>query len=610
MSSVDAPDSAEVNLSIALTKLITALASPSALTVLDTPQETLRKNKKLQAQYWETVLVQTHLLLAARAYKFRRYLFSVDDVTKTATSVALCGLRSPEPFFARQAAAFLDFIAGVRSSSSSSNNNNRKERKALARKVSQTLCGDANVDVNVNTLFTLSFWDDLEAGAFFIRAFCEGLENVFAQRVLLSPNVCYFCETVKDMFLADWKKYADTALDPSLLESLKKKGGEDAGPLPVGTKESGLQDILDDPEGCGSLTLLGVAVRRLGCLLRLDPGKYLPIVHTAVRLSTELGKEFLTQKEALNSNTSSKKVNPKTKKISKSSKKTDDDNDDVINEANSDSDSDDDDDDDDESPLAPLIEPLTAIAGSSTAGRSLRTQALEALVWVVPTALDFAATAKLFAALLNESTFFFGEAWKAVNGRLARSPELGRVVLALVARTLGSVTNENRHGLAPVPLFKETWRIVSLSTPEAFADLVDHTIQLLGRPLRAENSANHHEIKRIVCEAVGDNVGAAVEKHSEDVRNLHECIFTVIFTLEGLCSYEPESLCSAALAGLGKIAVAYPPAGPHVRDFVLTLSKSADLAVIDEVTYLLHLLASVDVEEEDVKKELLELLWN
>ena len=63
-------------------------------------------------------------------------------------------------------------------------------------------------------------------------------------------------------------------------------------------------------------------------------------------------------------------------------------------------------------------------------------------------------------------------------------------------------------------------------------------------------------------------------------------------------------------SSLGKIALAYPRAGPHVKDFVLTLDGSDDLTVVDEVTHLLRFLTVVDVEDDEVKQELSSLLWN
>lgn len=536
---------------------------------------------------------------------------------------ALCGVKSGEMFFARQGAGFCDFLM---------ENASKKGRKALVSQAKKTICGDSD---KTSPIYELAMWNDMFAGASLIRAFGDSFGDEFVYKFLFAPNVCYFAEMMKNVFFKRWSKYVDVVVDPELLAASQKKTcGDDMGPIPVTREESGLKELVERVEGGEEeVTLLGAAVHRLKCLLALDYGKYMPVVHTAINLATELGKEFLSHR--------SEKVNEEEKSASKHEKKaskknsrknpddenssddvTDDAKDDVKDDVtskndddnnNSDNDENEDEDDDEELskyPLIPLLEPLTAIAEATNSPRSLRTQALKALVWVAPTPRDLAGTAGLFASILALSPFFFNEAWKAVNARLVLSPELGRVVLALISRTLNGVTKENTNGLAPLPLFQETWRIMSLLSEGTFGDLVDHTIQLLRRPIRAENAAHYHTIKRSLCESIGDNVGPAVEKNGA-MKGMNDSIFAIIFALEGLCSYDPEGLCSAALAGLGKVAVAYPHARPHVRDFVLTLNRSEDLAVVDEVTYLLRLLAMIDVEDdEDARQELLSLLWS
>lgn len=621
---INTTQAAEANLSLAVAKLGTVLAPPSALTIFDTPQDTLKKNKKAAAQHWEAALLQSHLLLVYRTYKYRRALFSDDNITGAPISVALCGLRSNEMFFARQALGLFDFIMEFGS---------KKGKKSVVSQVKKSFGIDEDDEEKERSKMkraveSLPLWGDLFAGSSFVRAFGNSFGDDLVYKFVFGANVCYFCEMTKKILLSKWKKYADTEVDRDLAEAQKKSGSEDMGPITVTKEESGLTSLFDMIESGGEekkVTLLGAVVHRLQYLLKLDCAKYMPIVHTAINLAAELGKEFLSHIPSNDDDDEEKTSKHENKKSSKKIKNNSDNNekedDDVIDDVISENEDDEEDDEEEEEeeeddeedlskyPLIPLLEPLTAIAESASMQRSLRTQALEALVWVAPTAQDFATTAPLFADLLTLSPFFFNEAWKAVNARLVRSPELGRVALALVSRTLNGVTKESQNGLVPLPLFRETWRIMSLLTERTFADLVGHTIQLLKRPIRAETAAHYHKIKRALCEAIGDSVGPAVEKNGE-MTCLNESIYTIIFTLEGLCTYEPEELCSAALAGLGKIAVAYPRAATHIRDFVLTLTRSGDLSVVDEVTYLLRLLATADNENDEVKEELLALLWN
>ena len=565
--------------------------------------------------------------MTARTYKFRKAVFSKEEMSGAAVMSALCGAKSGEMFFARQGAGFCDFLM---------ENASKKGKKALAAQAKKSICGDSD---KTAPIYELPLWNDMFAGSSFIRAFGDSFGDEFVYKFLFAPNVCFFAEMLKNVFFKNWSKYADATVSSELLEESQKKAcGDDLGPIPVTREESGLKELVDMVVEDGEeITLLAAAVHRLKCLLALDYAKYMPIVHTAINLATELGKEILSHRgEKVNEEEEEEKEKNPSKKNSEKEKNSDEEKssddvkddakDDVMSKNSSDSESEDDSDDSDDSdysdsdseeddeelskyPLIPLLEPLTAIAGAASLPRSLRTQALKALVWVAPTPRDLAGTAGLFASILSLSPFFFNEAWKAVNARLALSPELGRVVLALISRTLSGVTKDSTNGLVPLPLFQETWRIMSLLSEGTFADLVDHTIQLLRRPIRAENAAHYHEIKRSLCEAIGDNVGPAVEKNGE-MKGMNDSVFAIIFALEGLCSYEPEGLCSAALAGLGKVAVAYPHAGPHIRNFVLTLTRSEDLAVVDEVTYLLRLLAMIDVEEEEVKQELLSLLWS
>jgi hypothetical protein len=306
---------------------------------------------------------------------------------------------------------------------------------------------------------------------------------------------------------------------------------------------------------------------------------------------------------------------------------------------------------DERSPLAPLVDALSHIAGSPEEAIALRTIATIALCWIAREPEELYGLSPLFAALLSTHRFAFAEAWRSAEARVRQSPVLADALLVLCARLL--LASPPLATPLPMDSFHSAW--LTVITSGSRASVVRHLLAVLREPCMLENRVALFEIKRDVCcfvaEHISDLCAEARASTSQPAKPTtpapkpkkpgelpapspapapstepeNECLASLLLAVEMQASTGSIQLRRTALETLGRIAVEVEAARLHVYEFLLSLEpdcNDATASLSKTLTRTLDLIfawhehssarasqESLDAEAAKIKSHL-QLIWS